>query len=93
MFSTGFAFMFAFTYIFIFDVRREVKWGVILSYLVALVWIYLLPSEFGGYPERDFSRLLMLEPLWIPIILYLLAIVFSAITFVYLRLRESETTK
>jgi hypothetical protein len=93
MFSTGFAFMFAFTYIFIFDVRREVKWSVILSYLVTLVWIYLLPSEFGGYPERDFSRLLMLEPLWIPIILYLLAIVFSTITFVYLRLRKSEATQ
>lgn len=93
MFTTGFAFMFAFTYMFIFNVRREIKWGVILGYIAAIVWIYILPSEIGGYPLRDISRLLMLEPLWIPIILYLLAIVFSAITFGYLKLRRSRTTQ
>jgi hypothetical protein len=31
----------------------------------------------------------MLEPLWIPIILYLLAIIFAAIVFGYLRIRKS----
>lgn len=89
MFTTGFAFMFAFTYIFIFNVRREVKWGVIAGYIAALVWIYL-PSQFGGY-GRDLSYLIRLEFLWIPIILYLLAIVFSVLVFVYIKLRESRT--
>jgi hypothetical protein len=87
MFSTGFAFMFAFAYIFIFDVRKEVKWGVIAAYIAALAWIYL-PTQYGGY-GRDISRLFMLEPLWIPIILYLLAIIFAAIVFGYLRIRKS----
>ena len=89
MFTTGFAFMFVFTGMFAFKVRREIKWGVILGYLAAVVWIYL-PSQFGGYPGRDITRLFMLEPLWIPIILYLLAIVFSAMAFVYIRLRKSK---
>ena len=89
MFSTGFAFMFVFTYMFAFKLRREVRGGVFLGYLAALIWIYL-PSQFGGY-GRDISRLFMLEPLWIPIILYLLAIVFSAITFGYLKIRRPKT--
>jgi len=91
MFSTGFAFMFVFTAMFAFKVRREIRWGVILGYITAIVWIYLLPSQFGGYEFRDFTYLLRLEPLWIPIILYLLAIVFSAMAFVYIRLRDSKT--
>jgi hypothetical protein len=92
MFTTGFAFMFVFTAMFAFKVRREIRWGVFLGYLAAVIWIYL-PSEFGGYPLRDPSRLLMLEPLWIPIILYLLAIVFSAMAFIGIRLRESMTER
>jgi hypothetical protein len=92
MFTTGFAFMFVFTAMFAFKVRREIKWGVFLGYLAAVIWIYL-PSQFGGYPLRDPSRLLMLEPLWIPIILYLLAIVFSAIAFIGIRLRDSMKEK
>jgi hypothetical protein len=90
MFTTGFAFMFVFTGMFAFKVRREIKWGVILGYITAIVWIYLLPTQFGGYDGRDITRLFMLEPLWIPIILYLLAIVFSAMVFVYIRLRKSK---
>ena len=89
MFATGFAFMFVFTYMFIFKVRREIKWGVILGYIAALVWIYL-PNQFGGY-GRDLSYLMRLEFLWIPIILYLLAIVFSAIVFVYIKLKRDES--
>ncbi|MHA2461212.1 MAG: hypothetical protein ACXAEJ_08190 [Candidatus Thorarchaeota archaeon] len=88
MFATGFAFLFVFTYMFTFKVRREIKWGVIAGYFAALFWIYL-PSQFGGY-GRDLSYLMRLEFLWIPIILYLLAIVFSAITFVYVRLKQAK---
>ncbi len=87
MFTTGFAFMFAFTYIFIFNVRREVKLGVILAYLAGVIWIYL-PTQFGGY-GREISRLFMLEPLWIPIILYLLAVVIAALIFGIQKLMKS----
>jgi len=90
MFATGFAFMFVFTYMFIFKVRREIRWGVILGYIAALVWIYL-PSQFGGY-GRDLSNLMRMEFLWIPITLYLLAIVFAAIVYVYLRLRNKTAS-
>lgn len=83
MFSTGFAFMFVFTYMFAFNVRREIKWGVIAGYITALVWIYL-PSQFGGY-GRDLANLMRMEFLWIPITLYLLAIVFSTIAYVYVK--------
>jgi hypothetical protein len=89
MFATGFAFMFAFTYIFIFDVRREIRWGVIAAYIVSLIWIYL-PTQFGGY-GRNLSYLMRLEFLWIPIILYLLAIVFSVLVFGYLKLRKTSS--
>ena len=86
MFASGFAFLFAFTYMFAFKVRREIKWGVILGYISALVWIYL-PSQFGGY-GRDLTNLMRMEFLWIPITLYLLAIAFSAIAYVYVRRKE-----
>jgi hypothetical protein len=89
MFTTGFAFMFVFTYMFAFKVRREIKWGVFAGYTAALVWIYL-PSEFGGY-GRALTNLLRLEFLWIPIILYLLAIVFAGLGYVYLKVKESRS--
>lgn len=89
MFTTGFAFMFVFTYMFAFNVRREIKWGVFAGYSAALVWIYL-PPELGGYVLRDPTYLLRLEPLWIPIILYLLAIVFAGFAYLYLKVKESR---
>ena len=89
MFATGFAFMFVFTYMFIFKVRKEIKLGVIAGYISALVWIYL-PSQYGGY-GRDLIYLMRLEFLWIPIILYLLAVIFSAIVFLYIKVRQSRT--
>lgn len=91
MFTTGFAFLFVFTYIFAFKVRREIKWGVFLGYTAALAWIYL-PSEFGGY-GRSLTYLMRLEMLWIPIILYLLAIVFAGLVYIYLKIRESRFQK
>lgn len=89
MFASGFAFMFVFTYMYTFKVKREVRWAVILAFLLVQAWIYL-PSTLGGYVGREPSRLLMFEPLWIPIILYLLAIVFSAIIYGYYKLRPLD---
>jgi hypothetical protein len=86
MFATGFAFLFAFTYMFAFKVRREIKLGVIIGYITALVWIYL-PTQFGGY-GRDLANLMRMEFLWIPITLYLLAVAFSAIAYVYVKRKE-----
>ncbi|MHA1137549.1 MAG: hypothetical protein ACTSSE_13780 [Candidatus Thorarchaeota archaeon] len=47
-----------------------------------------MPSQFGGCIGRDFTDLMRMEFLWIPITLYLLAIVFSAIAYVYVRRNE-----
>ncbi len=91
MFASGFAFMFVFTYMYAFKVRREVRFAVILVYFGALTWVYL-PSSIGGY-GRELSRLMMLEFLWIPIILYLLAIVLSVIVYPYVKRKRSVQEK
>ncbi len=89
MFASGFAFMFVFTYMYIFRVRREYRWVVFAFYFAALAWIYL-PAELGGY-GRGLIYLMRLEFLWIPIILYLLAIVFAAIVYLYQKRRGKAT--
>ena len=87
MFLSGFVFLWVFTYMYVLDVRREVKILVTLLYFAFLTWIYL-PAPFG-YEGRDLSYLLRLEMLWIPIILYLLAFVFAGIGYVYLKVRRT----
>ncbi|MFW9960950.1 MAG: hypothetical protein ACFFDV_08025 [Candidatus Thorarchaeota archaeon] len=86
MFASGFAFMFVFTYMYTFKVRREYRGIIYAIYFGALAWIYL-PAEYGGY-NRGLSYLMRLEFLWIPIILYLLAIVFAAIVYFYQKQKE-----
>ena len=88
MFASGFAFMFVFTYIYVFKVRKEIRWIAALTYIGALVWIYL-PNSLGGYYDRDLTDLMRLEFLWIPIILYLLAYVFAGIVYIFLERRNT----
>ncbi|TXT53938.1 MAG: conserved membrane protein of unknown function [Candidatus Thorarchaeota archaeon] len=87
MFFSGFTFMFVFTYMYAFDVRREIRWLVMVLYFAFLAWLYLpLPFGFG----RDPMKLMMLEFLWIPIVLYGLSIVLAALAFLYLRIRNKK---
>ena len=88
MFGSGFAFMFVFTYIYVFKLKREIIWGITGAYILGLLWIYL-PSSLGGY-GRSLANLLRLEFLWIPLILYGLAILSSGIVSVYLKWQNKK---
>ncbi|MGY5874524.1 MAG: hypothetical protein RTU30_02150 [Candidatus Thorarchaeota archaeon] len=87
MFLMGFAFLVVFTYIYVFKPRKEVRFIAALVYIAGLIWIYL-PAPFGY--GRDLMRILMLEFLWIPIVLYLLAYVFAGLAYLYLKVEKRE---
>lgn len=86
MFFSGFAFMFVFTYMYAFDLKRWIRATVYAAYFALLVWIYL-PSTLGGY-GRELTYLMRMEFLWIPIILYLLAYVIGGIVYLVVRRKE-----
>jgi hypothetical protein len=79
MFFTGFAFMFIFTYQFALDISRKINIGIIGAYVGFLVWLYL--PEPMGY-GRGLEYLMRAEFLWIPLILYLLALVFAGLVYI-----------
>lgn len=82
MFFTGFAFMFVFTYMYAFKVSRKAYWLVTALYAGFLTWLYLpTPWGFG----RSIMNLTRLEFLWIPMILYSLAFLFAALTYLKIR--------
>ena len=80
MFFGGFAFMFVFTYQFGLNLSRRVNLSIIGAYLIFLFWLYA-PFGYG----RDFEFLMRAEFLWIPIILYLLSLVFGGIVYLVLK--------
>ena len=86
MFLSGFLFMFVFTGMYAFDVKRWIRLAVITIYAAFIVWFYL-PTPFGY--GRDLFILLRLEFLWIPLILYALAFVFAGLAYAYLKTQES----
>ncbi len=90
MFFSGFAFMFVFTYMYALNMKKQYRWIVTLLYIGFLVWLYL-PVQLGGY-GRDLSRLMMIEFLWIPIVLYGLAAVFALVAYIFLGRKEKETS-
>jgi hypothetical protein len=80
MFFSGFAFMFIFTSIY---TLKASKWFYIISsifYTGYLIWLYA-PFGYG----RSLSNLLRMEMLWIPIILYGLAVLFAALVYIKVR--------
>lgn len=74
MFFAGFAFMFVFTHQYGLRLDRRIRMLIIGVYLLFVSWLYL-PGPFGF--GRELVYLTRLEVLWIPIILYLLALVFG----------------
>jgi len=88
MFLSGFAFMVVFTYIYAFKPRKEIRVFAVLAYFAGLIWIYL-PAPIGY--GRDPMRIMMVEFLWIPITLYLLAYVFAGFGYIYIKMRKRET--
>ena len=82
MFFSGFAFMFVFTYMYALNVGKKVFAAVTVLYVASLAWLYIpAPMGFG----RDAAYLMRLEFLWIPMILYALAALFAALTYMKYR--------
>jgi hypothetical protein len=80
MFFSGFAFMFIFTQIYAFEVRRSIFMLLTSIYVIFLCWLYL-PTPYGY--GRAISYLIRIEFLWIPMILYGLAALFAGIIYIY----------
>jgi hypothetical protein len=78
MFFGGFAFMFVFTYQFGLKLSRKINLSIIGAYFVYLLWLYT-PTPFGY--GRGLEFLLRAEFLWIPIILYLLSLLFGGVIY------------
>ncbi|MHA2296082.1 MAG: hypothetical protein ACXAEU_21665 [Candidatus Hodarchaeales archaeon] len=85
MFLSGFVFMVVFTYLYSLRMRTGIRWLIFLAFVGFLLWIYL-PFGYG----RDFTYLIRLEVLWIPIVLYGLAYVFAAIIFILQKLNKTR---
>jgi len=90
MFFTGFAFMFVFTYQYGLKLGRRVNLFIIGAYVLFLVWLYV-PSPIGY--GRGVEYLMRMEFLWIPIILYLLALVFGGVVYIIQRILPKDPNK
>ena len=90
MFLTGFLAMVVFTYIHGLGLKNWVRWLIVVSYSVFLVFLYL-PSPYGI--GRDIAYLTRLEFLWIPIILYLIAFIAAVLAHIYLILKNKRISK
>ena len=78
MFFAGFAFMFVFTYQYSIGLSKRGEQLVTVFYALFLVWLY---APFGY--DRGLDYLTRAEFLWIPIILYLLAIGIGAVVYIW----------
>ena len=85
MFFGGFAFLFVFTYQYAVGLSRRLELMVTVLYALFLVWLYA-PFGFG----RGYQYLTRLEFLWIPLILYGLAVVFACCAYLWLRVKASR---
>ena len=88
MFFGGFAFMFVFTYQYGLKLSRRVNLSIIGAYVIFLFWVYM-PAPFGY--GRGLEYLMRMEFLWIPIILYLLAILFGGAVYLGQRFLPKES--
>ena len=80
MFFSGFAFMFIFTYLYTLKASKLFYIVVSFMYAGSLIWLYA-PFGYG----RNLTNLLRLEMLWIPLILYGLAVIFAALVYIKVR--------
>ena len=83
MFFTGFTFMFVVTYQYGLNISRKANYLISFLYIFFLVWLYTpIPVGLG----RGLEYLARLEFLWIPIILYLLALTFGLAVYAGIKL-------
>lgn len=88
MFLSGFLFMIVATYIYGIKLKKRTILVITFFYIIFLIWIYV-PSPFGY--GRDISYLFRFEALWIPIILYLLGLVFAASIFTIQKVKNDKS--
>ena len=90
MFFTGFTFMLVVTYQYGLNITRKTNYLISFLYIFFLVWLYTpVPVGLG----RGLEYLMRLEFLWIPIILYLLALTFGLITYLGLKISDRLSPK
>jgi hypothetical protein len=82
MFFAGFAFMFVFTQIYGLRISRRTRLTITGAYILFVAWLYL-PGPIGL--GRELAYLTRMEVLWIPMILYLLALVFGGGVYLFKR--------
>ena len=78
MFFGGFAFLFVFTYQYAIGLSKTMEKAVTVFYALFLLWVY---APFGY--NRGYEFLMRFEFLWIPIILYALAIAIAGGTYIW----------
>ncbi len=82
MFFAGFAFMFVSTQIYGLRISRRTRLAITGAYILFVAWLYL-PGPLGL--GRELAYLTRLEVLWIPMILYLLALIFGGGVYLFKR--------
>lgn len=85
MFLSGFLFMVIFTYLYSLKMKSSVRWVIFVLFAGFILWLYI-PFPFGY--GRDLTIAFRLEFLWIPIVLYGLAYLFSTIAYFYLKFNK-----
>ncbi|MHA2156726.1 MAG: hypothetical protein ACXABU_15385 [Candidatus Hodarchaeales archaeon] len=83
MFLSGFTFMVVMTYLFGLRMSKQWRWVIFGLFASYLLWLYF-PIPFGY--GRDVTYFFRMEVLWIPIVLYGLAILFAGIIYLYLKI-------
>ncbi|UCG00316.1 MAG: hypothetical protein JSW11_11775 [Candidatus Heimdallarchaeota archaeon] len=87
MFLSGFLFMVVATYIYGIRLKKRTILTISFVYIIFLIWIYIpVPLGYG----RDITYLFRLEALWIPIILYLLGLLFATIIFTIQKVKKGR---
>ena len=88
MFFVGFTFMSIFTQMYALKLSKTAYTFITGLYVAFVAWLYL-PFGLG----RSIEFLLRMEILWIPIILYGLAAAFTAVAYIYYRLRMGSLSQ
>jgi hypothetical protein len=90
MFLSGFSFMVVMTYLFGLKIETKWRWLIFALFSSYLLWLYV-PTPFGY--GRDIAYFFRMEVLWIPIVLYGLAVLFAGIVYISLRILGKNRLK
>ena len=87
MFLSGFTFMVVMTYLFGLRMKSLWRWVIFGLFTSYLLWLYIpIPLGYG----RDITYFFRMEVLWIPIVLYGLAILFAGVVYLFLKIFRNK---